>query len=313
MRILVAEDDLICQRLVTRVLRSMNHEPVVTANGQEAWEAFRQQPFPVVVTDWLMPEMDGLELTRRIREMRTRGYTWIIMLTAMEFGSNYRRTMETGVDDFLTKPLDHELLRVRLNVAERVQHMSEQVRALASALPICMHCKSVRDAGDTWRRVEEYFRDIDFSHGYCPDCYFEHSLRQELERLPPAADPDPRQRLDAAALERLLAFERDESPGLFDELAESVQRAGPPLRASLDAYRQSGLLDDRSREQLQRCRRQWAVLGGGRLVSALDAVLETLPPGRLSDHGAAGLAACEELDATLDALALETRGERRPS
>jgi DNA-binding response OmpR family regulator len=130
-----------------------------------------------------MPGLDGLEFVQRTRSARSRTYTWVIMLTGMDAGDSYRRAMEAGVDDFLTKPLDHEKLRVRLDVAERVHRMTEQVAALASVLPICMHCKQVRDESDHWKRVEEYIRDIDFSHSYCSECYYEHSLLPELLRM----------------------------------------------------------------------------------------------------------------------------------
>src|SRR5262245_43602300 len=197
----------------------------------------------------MMPDCDGVELTRRIRTVRTRAYTWIVMLTGMDFAANYRQAMEAGVDDFLVKPLDPDLLRVRLTVAERVQRMNAQVVALTSALPICMHCKAVRGAGDHWKRVEEYFHDIDFSHSYCPDCFYEHSLRTELVRL--RADPQwaarlpaPSERatLDPRVLAVLGEFERADSPGLVQDLLGSFVECSDVLRQDLYGFGASGLL-----------------------------------------------------------------------
>jgi len=312
MRILIAEDEPISQRLLVRVLASMGHEAVATSDGDEAWRTYVKQPFPVVVTDWLMPGADGLELTRRIREQRARVYPWIIMLTAMDYGSHFRRTMEAGVDDFLTKPVDHELLRVRLTVAERVQRMSEQVRLLASALPICMHCKSVRDTGGDWTRLESFFRDVDFSHGYCPDCYYGHSLVPELERvraaLPPevaaaATRPDPALALDPAVLGPLLAASDRESPGLFDELVDGLRVAEGALRPALQEYSDGGALSSGTLEKLGHLRVRCGDLGLGRLVASIDALLLMPPEEQAIEYATLGPALIAALDAALEGLA----------
>ena len=312
MRILIAEDEAISQRLLVRVLSSMGHEPVATSDGEEAWRAYVRQPFPVVVTDWLMPGTDGLELTRRIREQRARIYPWIIMLTAMDYGSHFRRTMEAGVDDFLTKPVDHELLRVRLTVAERVQRMSEQVRMLASALPICMHCKSVRDNAGDWTRLESFFHDVDFSHGYCPECYYGHSLLPELERvraaLPPeaaaavAAGPDATLDLDPAVLGPLLATADRESPGLFDELVDGLRVAQTALRPALQEYTDGGALSNATSEKLLHLRRRCADLGLGRVASLIDRLQLLTPDDQLALHAELGATLLAAFDAALDAV-----------
>jgi CheY-like chemotaxis protein len=249
MRILVAEDDALSRTLLVRMLRDMGHDVTAACANVPAGTVMSSEPFPVVVTDWLMPRCDGLELARRIRRMNNGFYPWLIMLTGMDFAANYRQAMEAGVDDFLVKPLDTELLRVRLTVAARVQRMSEQVVALTSALPICMHCKAVRDAGDRWRRVEEYFRDIDFSHSYCPDCFYEHSLRPELVRLrtdvrwsallPPTSE---RATLDPGVLAVLTAFDQADSPGLVDDMLTSFLECSDVLRQDLYGFGASGLL-----------------------------------------------------------------------
>jgi phosphoserine phosphatase RsbU/P len=309
MRILVAEDDPLSRTLLVRVLGDMGHEVTAVGDGDEAWEAFRREPFPVVVTDWLMPRCDGLELTRRIRRMNTRFYPWLIMLTGMDFAANYRQTMESGVDDFLVKPLDTELLRVRLSVAARVQRMSEQVVALTSALPICMHCKAVRDAGDHWKRVEEYFSDIDFSHSYCPGCFYEHSLRPELQRLRADASwsarlpaPDDRATLDARVLETLIAFEASESPGLVHDLLESFVEGSDVLRKDLYGFGASGLLGGDGLERVHSFATRCADLGLGRLGAILRHIGALQPQEQLRQYVELASAANAELDVALSAL-----------
>ncbi len=309
MRILVAEDEALSQRLLTRVLESMGHQVVVTSDGDEAWEAFRREPFRVVVTDWKMPKTDGLELTRRIRSSRGNQYTWVILLTAMDFHENYAQTMEQGVDDFLTKPLDHELLRVRLKVAERICAMSEQVEALSSAIPICMHCKSIRNEGDDWLRVEEYFKakdDLDFSHSLCPDCFYDHSLQPELTRLYEALGdapaPDPSKLLDTAVFERLARFDADDSPGLLDDMLEGLTETSTLLRHHLQAVESSGLRGKEAAAAFVGYRRRCVDLGAGRLADLLGRLAEATDTELMGCHAELCGAALAELEPTLVAV-----------
>ena len=313
MRILVAEDDTLSRTLLVRMLKDLGHAVTAVTDGDAAWEAFRREPFAVVVTDWLMPQCDGLELAKRIRTVRTRAYTWIVMLTGMDFSANYRATMEAGVDDFLVKPLDVDLLRVRLTVAERVQRMNAQVVALTSALPICMHCKAVRDAGDRWKKVEEYFHDIDFSHSYCPDCFYEHSLRPELVRL--RADPEwaarlpamnPRATLDPNVLTTLAAFEQADSPGLVSDMVASFAECSEVLRQDLYGFGASGLLGGEVLERLKRFAMRCTDLGLGRLGGVLQRITHLRPEEQLDEHVELANAASSELDLALAALAEAT-------
>lgn len=310
MRILVAEDDTLSRTLLVRVLGDMGHRVTATADGNQAWEAFRKEPFPVVVTDWLMPNCDGLELTRRIRTVRARLYPWVIMLTGMDYMENYRATLEAGVDDFLIKPLDTELLRVRLSVAERMQRMSEQVVALTSALPICMHCKAVRDASDEWKRVEEFFADIDFSHSYCPECYYDHSLAPEITRL--RGDPrwtgrlpptSPGATLDPAVYAALAAFEKEDSPGLVEDLCTGFAESSDALRKDLYGYGAAGLLGGEALARIRRFAARADDLGLGRLSHALTAIAAVTPERQLDKHVTMANAATAELDLALSALA----------
>ncbi len=305
MRILIAEDETVSRRLLEHQLHAMGHEVVSTADGEEAWKAFCKEPFPVVITDWRMPVADGLELTRRIRASRTRFYPWIIMLTAMDFGENFRRTMEEGVDDFLNKPVDPELLAVRIAVGGRIQRMGEQVAVLTSALPICMHCKAVRDSGDSWKRVEEYFREIDFSHSFCPECYYEHSLLPELLRMRASQagpEPDAHAALDAAVVAALRAFEDADSPGLYDDLCDGLRDAAPAVRADLEVFARAGLFSDESNARLQRFRNRCADIGAGRMTSLLDRLAALDPAELLARHETLAGELLAALDETVAAV-----------
>jgi two-component system, NtrC family, sensor kinase len=133
-KILVADDEAVSRRLLQSYLQKWGHEVVVAGDGAEAWRVFEQGEFPIVITDWLMPEMDGLDLIRRIRGHSERGYVYTILLSAKSKKEDLVEGMEAGADDFLTKPFDRDELRVRLREGERIinleRTLAEQNRTL---------------------------------------------------------------------------------------------------------------------------------------------------------------------------------------
>ena len=185
MRILAVEDDPVSRRILTATLERLEHDVAVAEDGQEAWERFATAPAEVVITDCMMPRVDGLELTRRIRARDGGRYAYVIMLTALRGRTSYLEGMAAGADDFVTKPFDTEELRARLRVAERVLGLQREVKQLEGLLPICSYCKRIRDEADTWSQVEEYVgrrTEAQFSHGICPTCYDRH-LKPQLESV----------------------------------------------------------------------------------------------------------------------------------
>jgi len=126
MKILIAEDDLDSREFLAWLLQKLGHEVVSTQNGLEAWEAYRRGEFRVVLSDLLMPELDGLELCRRIRAHKQSQYTYVILITALIGKKDYLHGMEAGADDFVTKPFDAEELKARLHVATRIVSFHEQ-------------------------------------------------------------------------------------------------------------------------------------------------------------------------------------------
>ncbi|MGH7556149.1 MAG: response regulator [Longimicrobiales bacterium] len=125
MTILIAEDDPVSCRLLESHLRQLGHEVVVTHDGAEALREFEGQHFPIVISDWMMPVMDGIELIRRIRSHSRTGYVYTILLTAKSQKEDIARGMEAGADDFVTKPFDRDELRVRLRAGERIIRLEE--------------------------------------------------------------------------------------------------------------------------------------------------------------------------------------------
>ncbi len=185
MRVLIADDDPVSNRVLSATLTQLGHEVEMAGDGREAWERHLAAPASVVITDWMMPHVDGLELTRRIRALAPGRYTWIILLTAMRGRASYLDGMEAGADDFVSKPVNEHELHARLRVAERVLGLHRAVLQLEGLLPICSYCKRIRDEAERWAQVDEYVSrhtDAQFTHGICPDCY-EHHLRPQLDGL----------------------------------------------------------------------------------------------------------------------------------
>lgn len=175
MRILAVEDDPVARAVLIKALKRLGHEAIEATNGEEAWSRLATDRVRLVVSDWNMPGMDGLELCQKIRGRVGVEYVYFILLTANEHSMDNQQTAsDAGVDDFLNKPLNVQQLWMRLRVAERVLRFSSQVTQLEQMLPICSYCKKVRDDKNYWQQIEGYIRErtgSEFSHSVCPDCY----------------------------------------------------------------------------------------------------------------------------------------------
>ncbi|HEY6330815.1 MAG TPA: response regulator transcription factor [Blastocatellia bacterium] len=184
MKILIAEDDPVSRLMLTKMLQNWGHEVSACTNGIEAWAKFVAGQYSLVLSDWMMPELDGLALCQRIRELRRADYCYFILETAKSRSENLLSAIDAGVDDYLMKPIDMVELHVRLIVAERMLALKSDVRSLQSLLPMCAWCKSVRNDENLWQSVENYLSthaSVDFTHAICPKC-LDKQMR-EAERL----------------------------------------------------------------------------------------------------------------------------------
>ncbi len=189
MDILIAEDDPISRRTLELTLRKWGHQVIVTTDGSSAYEVLERADTPqLAILDWMMPRMDGLSVCRRLREDPTKRSIYVILLTARIDKKDIVAGLESGADDYITKPFDRDELQARVNVglrmtalqqslAERVRELEEalkRVKQLQGLLPICCYCKCIRNDSNYWQRVEEYIgehSDARFSHGICPKCF----------------------------------------------------------------------------------------------------------------------------------------------
>jgi len=186
LKILIVEDDPVARRVLRQALDRLGHEVLEAQDGAEALNRLERAPVRVVVSDWVMPSMDGLELCRRVRARTAQEYVYFILLTSATASvENQREAADAGVDDFLNKPLDVNELWMRLRVAERILRFATQVRQLEAFLPICSYCKKIRDDQNYWTQIESYINErtgTDFSHSVCPDCY-QRVVIPEIEKL----------------------------------------------------------------------------------------------------------------------------------
>jgi DNA-binding response OmpR family regulator len=134
MKILIADDDAVSRRLLQSYLEKWGHQVSVAEDGAAAWRAFEAEPFPIVISDWMMPGMDGVELLRRIRAHGRAGYVYTILVTARAQKEDVVEGMEAGADDFVTKPFDRDELRVRLRAGERIIGLEQELSAARAAL-----------------------------------------------------------------------------------------------------------------------------------------------------------------------------------
>ncbi|MBT3233428.1 MAG: response regulator [Calditrichaeota bacterium] len=191
-RILIAEDDYLVSEDISRTVKSLGYQQVgIASNGQKAVEMCSSLNPDVVLMDIKMPKMDGLEATKHIQKKCP---TPVVILTAHETSGLLGKASEAGAGAYLTKPPNaaeitraitiamarHDDLMESRNLVgvlkekkEQLEKAISEVKTLKGLLPICAHCKKIRDDKGTWQHVEVYIRDrsqADFTHSICPIC-----------------------------------------------------------------------------------------------------------------------------------------------
>lgn len=199
MKVLIADDDHTSRIILEKSLVKWGYEVISVPDGVEAWQRCNApDPPKLVILDWMMPGMDGIEVCRRVREKVLSKPSYIILLTARNAKEDIVVALEAGADDYITKPFDFRELGSRVKVGQRVIELQcalknrvmeledalSKVKQLQGLLPICSYCKKIRNDENYWQEIEKYIVEhsgADFSHGICPDCYAK--VASEFERL----------------------------------------------------------------------------------------------------------------------------------
>ncbi len=207
MQVLIAEDDRVTGEILARTLQRWGHETIVVGDGLRAWNHLRETTDPTLaVLDWMMPEMDGPDVCRRVRAQLPLANMYLLLVTARESRGDVVAGLDAGADDYIIKPFDPEELRARVAVGIRVlglqQKLAERVTELQAALsnvkqlhgmlPICSYCKRIRGDDQYWQQVEGYIADhseAQFSHGICPACYA--TVSAELDEMTRNREQNP--------------------------------------------------------------------------------------------------------------------------
>lgn len=134
-KVLIAEDDPISRRLLEVFLARWGYEVAIAASGTEALEALESKDAPrLAVLDWMMPGLEGVQVCQKIREHKDRPYTYILLLSARTQKEDLLRGLESGADDYLTKPFDAQELRARLHVGQRILQLQDGLMVAGAEL-----------------------------------------------------------------------------------------------------------------------------------------------------------------------------------
>jgi phosphoserine phosphatase RsbU/P len=199
-RVLLADDEPVTRRILEAHLDRAGFEVLTVSDGLSAWKALQEASSPpLVVLDWNMPGLDGPEICRKTRSLKKAAYTFMVIVTARADKRDVVEGLSAGADDYVSKPVDPDELLARLRTGQRIvkleQSLQNKVRELEDALehvkelqgmiPICMHCKRIRNQEQIWERVETYIEHRSgarFSHALCSECLQKY--------YPDSDDPD---------------------------------------------------------------------------------------------------------------------------
>lgn len=195
--ILIVDDDPITTRILSVSLKN-DYEIVCAENGNEAIKRCKEVKPDLILMDVMMPLMNGYDACKAIKNNCDFNDVPIIFLTSEDNPEKERQGLEAGGIDYLTKPIDMTLLRIRVSNHLEMKKKSDllkkqrdmlaaqkteleaaliRIKRLEGIIPICMYCKSIRNDENSWERMEEYIErhsDTRFSHGICDTCKADH-------------------------------------------------------------------------------------------------------------------------------------------
>lgn len=204
MKILVADDDPLSQRLAQATLIRSGYEVIVVSSGHAAWDVLRETGAPpLALLDWMMPGLDGIEICRRLRRHQPTLLTYVILLTALDEEEAIAQAVEAGADDYLVKPFLPEHLRLRVSLGVRVVRLEEtwqcaqqelaqaraQLNRLHQLLPLCPRCHRKRRSRRYWQQIEGYIREQPNEQAIlslCPRCRHDVAGQDGVETASPA-------------------------------------------------------------------------------------------------------------------------------
>jgi len=171
--ILIVDDNPQNVKLIGSVLDSNDYETAVAMNGLQAFEFLENEQPDLILLDVMMPDMDGFEVCKRIKQDRLTKDIPIIFLTAKKDIDDLVLGFKAGGVDYVTKPFNSVELLMRIKTHLDLKNAREEIKKLKGIIPICCNCKKIRDDRGFWEMVETYIEDrtdAEFTHGICPEC-----------------------------------------------------------------------------------------------------------------------------------------------
>lgn len=149
MKVLIADDDAVSRYILQEMLQTLGYEVTACEDGSQAWERYLEGDFRLVISDWMMPNVDGLELCSRIRELNRADYSYFILQTSLHEKEDLLKGLEFGADNYLLKPFESSDLKIRLKIANRVLALQADVQALRKTLANCPACTEEQEIAST--------------------------------------------------------------------------------------------------------------------------------------------------------------------
>ncbi|MCG8569719.1 MAG: response regulator [Spirochaetes bacterium] len=178
--VLMVDDNPKNLQVLGQILAQEGYEIIAAMNGIQALEALQELKPDLILLDIMMPDMNGFEVCEKIKQVEDIRDLPVIFLTAKVETEDIVRGFNVGAVDYVTKPFNREelLARVRThlelkNARERLEKAIEEIKTLRGFIPICAHCKKVRDKKGIWEDIEDYLHEhalAEFTHSLCEDC-----------------------------------------------------------------------------------------------------------------------------------------------
>ncbi|NLD94565.1 MAG: response regulator [Fibrobacter sp.] len=154
MKVLITDDELVSRKKLEKHVTSLGHQVIVATNGKEALSLWTKHRPDLVITDWVMPEMNGIELVREIKRLQGSNYCYVIMITSQSETQDLVTGIEAGADDFIAKPFIKEELTVRIKAGERIINFESRDIVIFSMA--CLAEARDSDTGNHLERIRYY-------------------------------------------------------------------------------------------------------------------------------------------------------------
>jgi len=188
MKILIVDDDPDALFAASRVLGAEGYQVLKAGSAAQCLAMIKETRPDLILLDVVLPDRDGSDLCREIKSDPELAGIYIVLLSGLKISSiEQAEGLDIGADGYIVRPISNQELKarvkamVRILTAERerdrliaeLKDALAKVRQLSGLLPICAHCKNIRDDKGYWKKIESYICDhseVDFSHSICPDC-----------------------------------------------------------------------------------------------------------------------------------------------